>query len=448
MSSQNISLKAFLAQYVRQLRGTGSQQSKPASRRNPRNSSWNYLSLEDRRMLTGTGFESGLSFVDGAEPTIAVGHARAAVQEGITSVVVAVNGEEIELNPRTGSLQLESGDTIEVKEIRFASGAIDGVFASEGYVNKLGDSNAASAIDYSDGRFSQRPANPEANGVGGVVGGLADEWVVGAGWDRLTLTLIHYGVDSIETADRVSIDLQVDSADFVFDTEVLDQVHASAVEVGEEVRLPGAWQNLGSGEFHNYAEVDIYHSSDPETIVWAGAIVGTATAGATIEGEFLNTNGTFSETWTPEVSGDYILRYYLDPELIVTESSELNNRYDITLSVSPTVVENADLRFTFINEQQYAWGFGVQNDSGNVIEQWAVKIENANYKIAAENLTNNSAFELITTENQDGTYDHLFVGTSSIGAFQGIPGGNIEWRGVNFGFDAKSDGFIVGDLVG
>lgn len=103
-----------------------------------------------------------------------------------------------------------------------------------------------------------------------------------------------------------------------------------------------------------------------------------------------------------------------------------------------------DLRFTFINEQQYAWGFGLQNDSPEAVEEWAVQITNATYNLDADLLSNNLAFELTTTMNDDGTYNHLFVGTSAIAGYGGIPGGNIEWFGVNFGGPVTSDGFQHG----
>ncbi len=98
---------------------------------------------------------------------------------------------------------------------------------------------------------------------------------------------------------------------------------------------------------------------------------------------------------------------------------------------------------TFFNEQQFAWGFGLQNNTGSVVNSWQVVIANANYQIDATQLTNQSAFIYSEVDNGNGTYDHIFTGTSAIANFGGIPGGNIEWTGVNFGFTPTSNGLSV-----
>lgn len=106
-----------------------------------------------------------------------------------------------------------------------------------------------------------------------------------------------------------------------------------------------------------------------------------------------------------------------------------------------------ELRLTFVNQQQFAFGFGIQNDSGETIENWAVAIKGANYKLDVSQLTNQDAFVLHTSVNDDGTIDYLFEGTSAIRPFGGIDGGNVEWHGVNFGQAVSGSSFEVGVLV-
>ena len=49
--------------------------------------------------------------------------------------------------------------------------------------------------------------------------------------------------------------------------------------------------------------------------------------------------------------------------------------------------------------------------------------------------------------NPDGTYNHLFVGINTIPPFGALPGGSIQWNGVNFGFTPTSDGLEVGAVT-
>lgn len=698
---------------------TGSQ--KPDGPTNAR--SLRFENLEDRRVLSATGFENVHdTFDNSAYVTNAQQQDFGFQQDEVISYLkLLVNGEERQLSHADNVLTLVAGDTVEVSEIGFSSDATEGVFAAEGYVNKIGDLTSASLIDYNDGRFSEREDNAAATGGEGAIAGLNNSWTVEAGWDRLTINLIHYTESATQVEGRFFVNMQVGEPDFAFDTDVLDKVTQQEITVGDEVVIPGGWFNSQSGVFHNYGEVDIYHDCDPNTILWAGALVGNA--GDSVEGEFVNTrpNDPFSTRWTPDVPGEYILRYYVDPEDIAAESNEDNNTYEIRLTVKeaiapapvavddtfdtgssldviendqptrdgetlysenfesetlgwttdpngtdtattggweatapvgtawngvelqleapegdtafvtggnedgdagsedvdggvtsaisealsvpsdldatlslkynfahlhnssnedffrvsvvgenetevvlekrgdavdrpgewrdfsadlsafagqsvqllveaadngdPSLVEagiddiqittadapikvnefsqgehgtvtlnndgtfnytaeqgfsgqdsftynltdgenvsntatvnvnvesenqpgdfiaNEDLAFTFTNEAQFAWGFGLQNHSGEQVDNWAVEIENANYNIDAQQLSNQDAFELTTTQNADGTFNHLFVGTSPIAAFSGIPGGNIEWFGVNFGFRPSSDGFTSG----
>jgi len=686
-----------------------------------------FENLEDRRVLSGNGIGAGIELdqADSGFVTTTEVNQFGFQSDAITHLTVLVNGEVRELTPQNNTLDLNWGDTVEVADIHFTSDSNDGVFAAEGYINKIGDLTSASLIDYNDGRFSGGERDFVANGGDGTVGGLNNSWTVDTGWDRLTINLMHYTESGTEVAGRFFVNMQVGTPDFAFDTDKLDTILEQEITVGDEVTIPAGWLNQQAGIFHNYAEVDIYHACDPNQILWAGASIGNA--GDLIEGEFVNTRegDGFTERWIPTESGEYILRYYVDPENSAKESNEDNNEYEIRLivnekpnliavddSVSVTsgesidVVENDtsnnvvtiyeedfeedrlawtpnphgtdtatsgqwevtdpvgtawngatlqtddaasghnalvtganttseindvdggitsaisekisvpadtdaelsfeynfahadnsssddffrvivigesekalvveefgdstsrdgewikvtksledfagqniqlliqagdlsnqsiveagidnirveaartpvvdeftqgengtislnsdgtlsyvankgftgqdsftysltdgeetsnfatvnvnveadessqtddgefvatdDFGFTFTNEQQYAWGFGLQEYSGVQVDQWAVQIENANYDLDPTQLTNQSAFTLTTTKNADGTFNHLFVGTEPIPAYGGIPGGNIEWSRVNFGQAATSDGFVAGTIT-
>jgi VCBS repeat-containing protein len=295
-----------------------------------------YENLEDRRVLSVNGIE--------ADPTQDTAYVTSDFEDSgyvfqedaISHLKILVNGEIRTLTPTNNTLELVDGDHVEVIEIGFYSTETTGVFAAEGYVNKIGDLSSASLIDYNDGRFSGGERDAVANGAYGTIGGLANEWVVESGWDRMTINLMHYDVDSTEVGARFFAQLQVGQPDFEFDTEHLDTILDQEIMVGEAVTIPAKWLNNVAGNFHNYAEVDIYHSSDTEVIVWAGATVGNASVDNSIGGEFLNTRDSdpFSERWTPDAPGEYILKYYLDPEKIVNETNEENNQYEIRLTVN------------------------------------------------------------------------------------------------------------------
>ena len=104
---------------------------------------------------------------------------------------------------------------------------------------------------------------------------------------------------------------------------------------------------------------------------------------------------------------------------------------------------NGDLNVTFFNEFQFSFGFGLQNPTNQPISDWSVSIENANYTFNQSDFTNNNLFNLVTTTNPDGTFNHLFVGNSTIPANFG-PFPNIEIMTVNFGFNPTSDGLVTG----
>ena len=142
-------------------------------------------------------------------------------------------------------------------------------------------------------------------------------------------------------AARAQVQLSVGEPDFVFDKLSLDKLQYADVQVGEPFQIYGAWANQGTGNFHNYAEVDIYHSSDRSTIVWAGALAGNASSENRVEGYFVNTraNHGFPEVFTPQQEGQYLFASDLDPEKVSDESNENNNTFDVYVDVGPNNLE-------------------------------------------------------------------------------------------------------------
>ena len=112
---------------------------------------------------------------------------------------------------------------------------------------------------------------------------------------------------------------------------------------------------------------------------------------------------------------------------------------EVSCELAPTEM-NCDLITNFFNEQQFAWGFGVQNLDGTNLGSWEAVISNANYEIDASQVTNNDLFIHTQVDNGDGTYDHIFTGTGGIAAFSNLP--NFEWVGVDFGGPVSSDGIV------
>ncbi len=126
----------------------------------------------------------------------------------------------------------------------------------------------------------------------------------------------------------------------------------------------------------------------------------------------------------------------------VTSPGALDENYQCVSDV-PALSACSSLVTTFFNQQQFAWGFGLQNNTSTVVDNWEVRIENANYQLNPAQLSNQTAFTYTEIDNGNGTYDITLSGTSSIQAFSSIPGGNIEWPGVNFGFNPTSNGISI-----
>jgi hypothetical protein len=185
-----------------------------------------FENLEKRRELSGNGLggdtSSDSGFVASEDEGFVFGMPQA---DSISYVKLVVNGtEDHELTSNNNLLEVARGDLVEVVEIGIETTNKTGVFAAEGYPNKIGDRTSASLIDYNDGRFSDPSRNFAANGGNGVIRGLNNSWEVQEGWDRMTINLMHYDIESTEVAGQFFVDLQVGLPDFEFDTEHPDSV--------------------------------------------------------------------------------------------------------------------------------------------------------------------------------------------------------------------------------
>lgn len=69
--------------------------------------------------------------------------------------------------------------------------------------------------------------------------------------------------------------------------------------------------------------------------VWVGVLVGTPRPGETLRGEYVNLNeqNAFDTRWTPSVEGEYILKFYVDPENVDEETDETNNVAEVRVTV-------------------------------------------------------------------------------------------------------------------
>lgn len=306
----------------------------------------NYESLETRCVLSADGLDvlsgSDLNapdpeqsvFVSSEDPA-PIDSLLSTSETQINGLQLRVNGELINVSQNDYELQVAAGDQLEVVGIDYTYGGAepDGVFAAETYVNKLTDYANASLVDYSDGRFSD-PSDDVPSAAGDAThNGVTGSWTLEEGWDRLTVNLMHYTSTGANVAGRFSVQLEVGTPDFAFETDVLDQISTQTISVGDEVKIPVSWINSAGGKFHNYAEVDVFQGDKSGPVVWAGAVVGNTDSDNGVSGSATNTRGDFTEYWTPQEEGTYTLLYTVDPEYAWSETNEFNNEYEIIVEV-------------------------------------------------------------------------------------------------------------------
>lgn len=293
--------------------------------------------LEDRQMMTATGF--GDPMETPPSPIVEVAPVLQVSPVTIRGVNIRINGQDGFVSANDPQIKLNAGDELEVVSVDLhVTDSLEnrsGVFALEGYMNKINSDAGPSSSDYRDGRFSTRDsALPVALGALSM-GGLDGGWNVENGWDRLTLNLQHYFGNESSSEATFSIKMQVGTPEFEFGDDI-DDFAEKPITVGEEVNIVGSWFNTGQGQYHNYAEVDIFFECE-DTPAWVGVLVGNADSGNGVSGEFLfpTENGDqFSERWSPEKAGTYRIEFSVDPEKLWDESNELDNRLLLEITVT------------------------------------------------------------------------------------------------------------------
>jgi len=314
------------------------------SQRTPRHRTLRLEPLEARQVLSGNplacgsmDLNSGPDSAPAVEQSIIDTSLAARDQAlAISAIHLRVGGEEVTIKSLDELVKINIGDKLEVVGIdyRLNSGeVISGKIAFEGYLNSLKDSKLVT--DYSDGRFGRHEQQGQLAEGQTSHGGLEGGWEMQAGTESLTLVMVRYDASGNTVEDRVNIRTQVGTPDFAISPRVILRGGGAELTVGKQTKIYGTWANLGEGTFRNYAEVDIYHESDPTKIVWAGTLAKTLGAKQAVIGEFRNASSDeqFSKRWTPELAGNYIIKMYADPEQNWQESNEANNVTEMTVTV-------------------------------------------------------------------------------------------------------------------
>ncbi len=249
----------------------------------------------------------------------------------ITSVSIEVNDLPVFVDQSNSTVHIAAGDKLEVVGIDYEiTGDTQGLAAFEGYVRQ-GDTTDAVAYDYGDGRFGATDRDsPMAPGSLSHAG-LDGSWQLKQFADRLTVALVRYQNGAATVEDRFHVKLATGSPDFTIDSPS----EASAFQVGQEARIIGQWTNDGTGTYETYIEVDIFSCADKSQPIWVGTLSGIAGDGDSIAGEVLNNKDTdaYSARWTPAQAGKYLMLVEVDPEDLIDESDEDDNKIWLEVSV-------------------------------------------------------------------------------------------------------------------
>lgn len=263
----------------------------------------------------------------------------------ISAIHLRAGGNDVTVSSLNELVKVDIGDTLQVIGIdyRLNNGAVvSGKIAFEGYLNSLKGSKVKT--DYSDGRFGRHEQEGLLPEGSASHSGLEGGWKMQAGTESLTLVMVRYDESGATVEDRVNLRTQVGTPDFAISPRVILRGGGSELVAGKQTRIYGTWANLGEGRFRNYAEVDIYHESDPTKIVWAGTLSKTLGAKQAVIGEFRNASSDeqFSKRWTPELAGTYIIKMYADPEQNWQESDEGNNVVTVKVTVAAEKIRGSN----------------------------------------------------------------------------------------------------------
>jgi hypothetical protein len=211
---------------------------------------------------------------------------------------------------------------------------------------------------------------------------------------------------------------------------------------------PTNFANWNGGEPNQAGNEDYAHITDP-SVVRGGAPLGSwndlpeaGGSGAYRPQGYVVEYGGMPGDPVLNISATTTLTMDGNAPTWVSASGSLDENYQCAADV-PSLVVCGALNVTFFNQAQYSWGFGLQNNTGSQIEAWEVRIANADYQLNPTQLSNQSAFTYAEVDNGNGTYNLILTGTAPIAPWSGIQGGNIEWPGVNFGYNPDSDGITV-----
>mgnify|MGYP001076457611 CR=1 FL=1 len=211
---------------------------------------------------------------------------------------------------------------------------------------------------------------------------------------------------------------------------------------------PTNFANWNGGEPNQAGNEDYAHIADP-SVIRGGAPIGAwndlpnnGGGGAYASQGYVVEYGGMPGDPILNISATTTLTMDTNAPTWVTAVGALDENYECASDV-PSFPSCTSLNTTFFNENQYSWGFGLQNNTGSQIDAWEVRILNADYQLNPAQMSNATAFTYSEIDNGDGTFDLFLTGTAPIAPWSGIAGGNIQWPGVNFGFNPDSDGITV-----
>ena len=313
--------------------------------------------LEARQMMSASGGELP-SPEDADVGTAAIAQTAIGVAEqtalaareqalAISAVRLRIGNSTVTVTSLEDPVLVNVGDSLQVVGVDYrlhGEESVSGKIAFEGYLNKI-KGNKIKTGNVITGRSVQSGELPHGTSSHP---GLKASWEMKAGTESITLVMVRYANNEAIVEDRIKIRTQVGTPDFVIDPDIRVRAGNDGPVVGRKVKIVGGWGNVGDGKYKNYAEVDIYHESDPTQLVWVGSNSGVVAGGDFDFGEFTQRHREkgFSKRWIPQLGGQYVLRFYVDPEDRWDEVDENNNVKTVIVDVRDT--RAADPRFDAI----------------------------------------------------------------------------------------------------